>query len=80
MVLAVVVAASLRIPVYEFDYTVSDGISMARPDPHTIAAYWVRDPGAVDILCRLAWAGPLSIVATLGVLWSFRRLKSRDPL
>ena len=36
-----------------------------------------RRPNPVEIGQRLAWADPPAIAATLGVLWTVRRLKSR---
>jgi hypothetical protein len=32
---------------------------------------------AAEIALRLAWAAPLSLAATLAILWAIRRLKSR---
>ena len=38
---------------------------------------FTRPPVASEAALRMAWAGPLSIAVTLGVLWAIRRLKSR---
>src|SRR3954471_6946433 len=70
--MAVVVAASLRIPVYEFEYSISDGITHTGGEPHLIAVYRIREPGAVDLLWRLAWAGPLAVFISLCLLWACR--------
>ena len=68
-VLAVVCAISIKIPAINM---------VIDPDPFSSGFVpFSRPPTLSEIAIRLAVWGPTTIAATLGVLWTFRRLKSR---
>ena len=72
-VLAVVCAVSVEIPVRQIiflDFAGAGGVGRAEHVHY-------EPPTASEFALRLAWAGPLSIAATLTVLQAIRRLKSR---
>ena len=84
-VLAVVAAISARMPVWEL---LAEWLNPPRFAPGGTVyqainrSYWERPPHGAEIVLRLAIWGPVAIAATLGVLWTIRRLKSRrhtDP-
>jgi hypothetical protein len=65
-VLAVVAAVAAKMPVQ------ASGLEISWYD-----GTYDRPPNAAELASRLAWSWPLAIAATLGVLWTIRRLKSR---
>jgi hypothetical protein len=72
-VLAVVCAACAMVPVHQSvggSYTIAGII-------HTDISEWDDSPEVNDVLRRFSIWSPLSVAATLGVLWAVRRLKSR---
>jgi hypothetical protein len=76
-VLAVVCAAAVSVPVHETEIRPVLHLYLV-PGPHpTDMIETHRPPTASEIATRLAWAGPLSIAATLVALLFIRRLKSR---
>jgi hypothetical protein len=84
-VLAVVCGVSINLPVYTHRTRMTTTVFYkdGKPDygnqinsaPETVTES--LPPTGPEIVRRIAWAGPLSIAATLAVLWSIRRLKSR---
>ena len=80
-VLTVVAAASMRVPVYEKTQELIPGLGLpSNPTSihQSIVIVYDKHPATgIDIGLRMAIWGPLAIAATLGVLWTIRRLKSR---
>jgi hypothetical protein len=74
-VLAVVCTLAMNIQIHEQRTAMwwSGSIMRSPPSDWEVS----RSPNTGEIIWRLAWAAPLSLVATLGVLWAIRRLKSR---
>jgi len=79
-VLAVVATACTRLPVADSQIVqTSRGLDWGFLSiaPTVENRNFSRPPVASEAALRMAWAGPLSIAATLAVLWSIHRLKSR---
>ena len=74
-VLAVVIAISAKIPVWLSVHRVTyeNGLYTSYADMVLVP----KSPKLNDILWRSAFFGMPAIVASLGVLWAVRRLKSR---
>jgi hypothetical protein len=78
-VLAVVCTIAISVPVHEKEF----GITPPPPAGSPRGPYvWIElpethPPTASAIASRLALWGPPAVAATLGVLWTIRRLKSR---
>ena len=70
-VLAVVCADAIEMPV------LVERQSSSYVGGITLPSSFKRPPDDIDIAWRMALWGPSSVAATLGVLWSIRRLKSR---
>jgi hypothetical protein len=83
--LGVVCAISIGLPVFTSHTTSSTTVfyKNGKPDYQNQIAgasktiTESRPPTDQEIVKRMAWAGPLAIIATLGALWAIRRVKSR---
>jgi hypothetical protein len=80
-VLAVVCAASIALPVSEWQPSPASvrGRAAMMPDGATLTVFYrlTRPPNGADVAWRMALWGIPAVAATLGVPWTIRRLKSR---